>query len=174
MVKFLKFVLFVVVMAFSFALGVKFSDSFRVNMPDDQLSVEKEMNDAFSGTSIETQEIIETNDANPVSEEEKQEIENAVVPDYVGMEIVEKQPMDNINEAEINSVPNIDNVDTPENPSAPAPTPELPNSPTNPEDPSMPTAPMEAPTLPESPVIPENQPLPDDVDVVPNNIESFR
>ena len=69
MVKLLKFILFIILMAFSFALGVRFSDSFK-NSPlvkgSDSAKTEEEMKKAFDGIE-EAKPIIEKFDANPLT-----------------------------------------------------------------------------------------------------------
>ena len=126
MVKFLKFVLFIIIMAFAFALGVRFSDSFKGkmgNLGDDELKIEAEMDKAFDNVKKET----ETTDdmpleaINPLTEEEKNEVNNTteVIPEYVNIEITE--PMDGVSD---NAQPeattqNVENLNVQDNNVAP-------------------------------------------------------
>lgn len=99
MIKFLKFVLFVIVVAFAFALGVKFSDSFKGNignLRDDEVKIENEMDKAFNEVKKEVRGDVSTEVARPLTEEERNEVNRATetMPEYVDIEIVE--PMDGV------------------------------------------------------------------------------
>ncbi len=107
MVKFLKFVLFVIILAFAFALGVKFSDSFKGNvgnLNDDEINIENEIDKSFNDAKEELYRVVDNHDVDnnaPLTEEEKNDVKNIEAPEYVDIEVV--QPMDNIDDAEINS-----------------------------------------------------------------------
>ncbi len=113
MIKFLKFVLFVVIIAFAFALGVKFSGSFKGdvgNLHDDELVIKDEMDKAFNDTKEEIYRVMDrhdmeeerqplTHEDRPLTEEEKNEVKNIDNPDFEDINVIE--PMDNIGNDEI-------------------------------------------------------------------------
>ena len=150
MVKLLKFVLFLVVMVFSFALGVKFSDSFKGNVSNssEAVSVQDEMNGAFDPKSVEGQNGAEVQDANPVTDQERQDVENAAVPGYVDGQPVDNQNMDNLDEVDTEaSAQNAGNV--PVAPAQVAPTAPTAPAQVAPVAPVAPTAPAQvAPVAP--------------------------
>lgn len=135
MIKFLKTLLFVVIMIFSFALGVKYSYLFSKG----DLNILNETDILFGGkqgnqnTDVNNQEetekiVIEETPAelSPLTDEEKNDIENlnASMPDFdgidessnsgeqTGAEIDVSEPMDGINNNELeNSVNSDDSVE---------------------------------------------------------------
>lgn len=101
MVKFLKFVLFLVVVAFSFALGVKFSDSFKgtsTKVEKTEVKIEEEMKKAFDNNEGQI------NNNNDISNgtENTQDINtmdsNVETMDINGVPANSEQTMDGINE----------------------------------------------------------------------------
>ncbi len=132
MIKFLKTLLFVVIMIFSFALGVKYSYLFSKG----DLNILNETDILFGGkqgnqnTDVNNQEetekiVIEEAPAelSPLTDEEKNDIENlnAGMPDFEGIdestnggeqtgaEIDVSEPMDGINNNELENSANSDN-----------------------------------------------------------------
>ncbi len=132
MIKFLKTLLFVVIMIFSFALGVKYSYLFSKG----DLNILNETDILFGGkqgnqnTDVNNQEetekiVIEEAPAelSPLTDEEKNDIENlnAGMPDFEGIdestnggeqtgaEIDVSEPMDGINNNELENSVNSDN-----------------------------------------------------------------
>ena len=126
MVKFLKFILFIVIIAFSFALGVRFSDSFKNNLgsfKNDEIKVESEMNKTFNNLDNEVRKITNNDEREvevaPLTEEEKNDVMNQseTMPKYVDIEIIE--PMDGVAPMPADSVSNSDTQQpAPMNPNA--------------------------------------------------------
>lgn len=130
MVKVLKFILFIVIIAFSFALGVKFSYLFNGNVltvNNEDTIIQTEMNRTFEN--VEPQTFNPANvETQPLTDSEMNEVNNVsnepVAIEYVDIESVE--PMDNVPVApvETNNQPMDSNVvQTPVEPTPTEPTP---------------------------------------------------
>ena len=153
MVKFLKFVLFIIVIAFAFALGVKFSDSFKGNMGnlrEDEIKIETEMDKAFNDIKKEVRDDIPVETAHPLTDEEKNEVNSTsdTMPEYVDIEIVE--PMDGvIDNTQIETTnQNVGNLNTQDGNTAPV-------------DNAIPVQPTQAPVQPaQAPANQNAQPVP--------------
>lgn len=129
MIKFLKFVLFIIVIAFAFALGVKFSDSFKGNLGNlgnDEIKVETELEKVFSEAKEEIKD--KTSPEAPLTDEEKDLVNTTTetMPEFVDIEMIE--PMDGVGEVtqgEINIQENVggttQNAPVPTTQNAPAP-----------------------------------------------------
>jgi len=99
MVKFLKLVLFIIIIAFAFALGVRFSDSFKNNvgnLKEDELRIETEMDKAFDNLKNDVRDDTSIDAETSLTEAEKDEVNNTsdAMPDYIDIEIPE--PMDGV------------------------------------------------------------------------------
>lgn len=132
MIKFLKTLLFIVIMIFSFALGVKYSHLFlkgdlNIFNETDILFDDKQANQNTDVNNQEETEKIVIEEApaelSPLTDEEKNDIENlnAGMPDFEGIdestngdeqtgaEIDVSEPMDGINNNELENSVNSDN-----------------------------------------------------------------
>ena len=132
MIKFLKTLLFIVIMIFSFALGVKYSHLFlkgdlNIFNETDILFDDKQANQNTDVNNQEETEKIVIEEApaelSPLTDEEKNDIENlnAGMPDFdgidestngdeqTGAEIDVSEPMDGINNNELENSVNSDN-----------------------------------------------------------------
>ena len=132
MIKFLKTLLFIVIMIFSFALGVKYSHLFlkgdlNIFNETDILFDDKQANQNTDVNNQEETEKIVIEEApaelSPLTDEEKNDIENlnAGMPDFEGIdestnadeqtgaEIDVSEPMDGINNNELENSVNPDN-----------------------------------------------------------------
>ena len=176
MVKFLKFVLFIIVIAFAFALGVKFSDSFKGsmgNLREDEVKIETEMDKAFNDIKKEVRDDIPAETAHPLTDEEKNEVNSTsdTMPEYVDIEIVE--PMDGvIDNTQIKTTnQNVENSNTQDGnaapadntvPAQPAQVPVQPaQAPAQPVPAPAPVAPASAPVAPvPAPVVQQPSPAP--------------
>lgn len=149
MVKFLKFILFVIIIVFAFALGVKFSDSFKgslqmgtpVNPNETQIKIETEMDKAFDNTNIGVPAQGGNVDVIPLTDTERNQINDGTqqpVIEYIDIDVMES--MDNI--------PNTISPNTNTQVAPNVPTPATPNAPVVPTVPTTPTAPNTVPTAP--------------------------
>ena len=102
MIKFLKLLLFIVIVVFAFTLGVKFSDSFKTvtgNLQDDEMNIKQEIDKAFNDTKEEIYKVVNRKDMQeetPLSEEEKEEVKNIETQEFNGIDVAE--PMAGITE----------------------------------------------------------------------------
>ena len=103
MIKFLKFLLLVIVIAFAFALGVRFSDSFKGtmgNLKSDEKELEAEIKDTFASSKnkdVKKEATADNSNDGSLNVVEKKESSNNsdVNSDYANVEVVES--MDGVN-----------------------------------------------------------------------------
>ena len=118
MIKFLKFILFLVILAFAFALGVRFSETFKGNfgnLNDDEISVQENVEKSFNDVKDELDKNIEKEETikdenTPLTEDEKRDVQNVENSEFVDINTDESINIDQQQEQQPNTQNDIEEI----------------------------------------------------------------